>query len=98
MTTDLSNIILKIKKIYPLIKEKYSVEEIEIFGSYVKGKNRSNSDLDVLIKFGKTPTLIKYIELENFLSEYLKIKVDLVLKDTLKPLIKENITNELVKV
>jgi predicted nucleotidyltransferase len=57
-----------------------------------------NSDLDILVSFSKTPSLIKLIELENFLSDNLGIKVDLVMKDSLKPRLRNSIIDSAVSV
>ena len=94
----IDQIITKLKKNKPILEKKYSVKNLEVFGSYVHGEQKSNSDLDVLVEFSKTVDLFEYIELENYLSENLGIKVDLVMKDTLKPRIKDRILNEAIPV
>lgn len=80
----------------PIVQKKYKVKEIGIFGSYVRGEQHENSDVDVLIDFEKAPSLLKFIELENYLSDTIGIKVDLVMKRVLKPRIGENILAEVV--
>jgi uncharacterized protein len=69
-----------------------------LFGSYVRAEQTPESDLDVLVYFGEVPSLLKFIELEDFLSDSLKIKVDLVMEDALKPGIGRHIRKELVPV
>jgi hypothetical protein len=54
--------------------------------------------LDVLVTFDQTPTLLKLIDLEQHLSDMLGVKVDLVLRDSLKPWIGPQVLNELVSV
>ncbi len=78
----------------PKLREKYSVSYLGIFGSYIRGEQTKDSDLDVLIQFDKKPGLLKYIELENYLSDLLGVKVDLVMKSALKPNIGKQILNE----
>ncbi len=80
----------------PVLKERYKVKEIGIFGSYVKGKQRKKSDLDILVEFEEVPTLFEFIRLENYLSEVLGVKVDLVLKRSLKPYIGKMILKEVI--
>jgi hypothetical protein len=80
----------------PFLFEKYKVKEIGIFGSYVKGIIHRKSDLDILVSFEQTPDLFTFIELKNFLSERLKIKVDLVMKNVLKPNIGKKILEEVM--
>jgi len=62
----------------------YRPEKIGIFGSYSREQDRKNSDLDVLVRFGITPSFIQLIELENKLSEKLGISVDLVTEGAIK--------------
>ena len=64
-------------KLKPFLKEKYKVKEVGIFGSYVKNKQKKRSDLDILVEFEEVPSLIEFIEMENFLSDKLKIKLTL---------------------
>ena len=83
-------------KLKPFLKEKYKVKEVGIFGSYVKNKQKKRSDLDILVEFEEAPSLIEFIEMENFLSDKLKIKVDLVIKKALKPHIGKVILKEVI--
>ena len=82
----------------PELKEKYSVSYLGVFGSYVRGEQTGDSDLDILVEFDKTPGLLKYIELEYYLSDLLGLKVDLVARTGLKPNIGKYILNEVVSV
>jgi hypothetical protein len=80
----------------PFLFEKYKVKEIGIFGSYAKGISHQKSDLDILVSFEQPPDLFTFIELKNFLSERLKIKVDLVMKNVLKPNIGKKILEKVM--
>jgi predicted nucleotidyltransferase len=80
------------------LKDRYKVEEIGIFGSYVRKEQKKRSDLDVLVSFSETIDLFMFVELENYLSNILVVKVDLVMKDSLKTRLKERILNEAVYV
>ena len=80
----------------PELREKYSVNYLGVFGSYIRGEQTKDSDLDILVQFEKKPGLLKYIELENYLSDLLGVKVDLVMKSALKPNIGKRILNEVV--
>lgn len=86
----------ELKKLKPILKKKYKVKEIGIFGSYIKGEQRKRSDLDILIEFEDSPDLYTYIEIKNFISKALRIKVDLVMKSALKPYIGKLILKEVV--
>jgi predicted nucleotidyltransferase len=80
------------------LKAKYQIKEIGIFGSYVKGKCRKGSDLDVLVEFEEEADidLLKFVNMENYLSDFLGLKVDLVEKSALKPRIGKHILKEVV--
>jgi predicted nucleotidyltransferase len=67
------------------ISEKYHISEIGIFGSYTRGEQEADSDIDILVSFDKPIGFIKFMRLEFYLSELLGKKVDLVTKDSLKP-------------
>lgn len=80
-----------------LLKE-YHVKEIGIFGSVVRGEQKKRSDVDILVEFeeGTRLGLLRFINLENYLSELLSMKVDLVMKSALKPRIGKHILRETV--
>lgn len=86
--------IRKLHEMLPELKEKYQVSYLGIFGSYIRGEQKPESDLDVLVEFSRTPTIFKFVNLENYLSDTLGVKVDLVMKDALKPNIGKQILNE----
>ena len=80
----------------PMLRAKYHVRSLGVFGSYVQGNPKKTSDLDVLVDFTEAPSLFEFIQLESDLSALLGIKVDLVMKSTLKPLIGKHILREVV--
>ena len=94
----IDRIMEKLRKNKPVVEKKYGVKNLEVFGSYIRGEQKKGSDFDILVEFHRTIDLFKYIELENFLSKKLGVKVDLVMKDTLKPRIKDSILKEAVPV
>jgi hypothetical protein len=77
--------------------EEFKISSLSLFGSYVRDEQPPQSDLDILVEFYEIIDLFEFIRLENFLSEILNCKVDLVMKDTLKPRIKESILNQAVE-
>jgi hypothetical protein len=83
----------------PILLEKYKwLSELGIFGSYVRGEQNEESDVDVLIDYTEAPDLIELIDFENYLSDNLGMKVDVVTKNGLKPRLKERILSEVVYV
>ena len=89
-------ILKTMKKELPYLKEKFKVRSIGIFGSYVRGEQTKTSDLDLLVEFDAPVGFFKFIDLEDYLSEKLRVKVDLVTPEALKPLIKSHIIEEAV--
>jgi len=87
-----------LKKHESELREKYGVKEIGVFGSYVRGEQKESSDLDILVEFapGAKISLLDFVELENYLSDLLGVKVDLVEKSALKPRIGKYILKEVV--
>ena len=90
----------RLEDLKPILDEKFQVETIGVFGSFIHGQQTKKSDIDILVEFAKNAHigLFKYVELEIFLSEQLEIKVDLVAKGGLKPSLKERILSEVVYV
>jgi len=88
--------ILKNQK--PFLKEKYGVKEIGIFGSYVKGEQKAESDLDILVEFGRPVGFFEFLEMEEYLENTIGIKVELVTPKALKPKIGEHILREVVTI
>ena len=78
------------------LESKYGVTEIGVFGSYSKKQETKTSDLDILIDFQKAVDLLTFVHIKNYLSDLLKINVDLVMKKALKPKIGERILKEVL--
>ena len=94
--TELEEIKAKIKDDMPYFADKYKVKSLGIFGSYVRGEQKKRSDLDILVEFSELISLLKFVALERELSEHIGKKVDLVIKKTLKPKIREHVLEEVV--
>jgi predicted nucleotidyltransferase len=75
---------------------KYSVVEIGVFGSFVRGEEKKRSDIDILVEFEKVPDLLEFIALEEYLRKLLKKKVDLVRKEGVRHELKDRILQEVV--
>jgi predicted nucleotidyltransferase len=88
----------RLAQIKPRLEEKYPISELGIFGSYARGEQRPNSDLDILVAFDEPVTLFDLVRLENELTDELDIEVDLVTKDSLKPRIATRVTEDVVYV
>jgi predicted nucleotidyltransferase len=92
--SEIKEILKKHKKI---LKDKYKVKSIAIFGSYARNEQKETSDIDILIDYYEPISLLKLIELENYLSDLLGVKVDLITKNSIhNPYVKKSIEEDLI--
>ena len=84
----------------PYLAEKFGVKIVGVFGSYVRQEQGPDSDLDLLIELDRPPriSLIGLVELEDYLSQVLGVKVDLAIKTNLKKRIGTRILQEVVPI
>lgn len=78
--------------------KKQGAKKVAIFGSYARGEEKKNSDIDVLVNFPSSISLLDHIRIERELSEKIGKKVDLVTEQALSPLIKERIKEDLISI
>jgi predicted nucleotidyltransferase len=78
------------------VKQEYKAEIKGIFGSYARGDEKEESDIDVLVDFGKDADLFDLVGLGLFLEEKLHCKVDVVPQDSLREEIKPYVLKEMV--
>jgi len=97
-TKNFDEIVVLLKTIKPVLEKKYHLKSIGVFGSYVRYEQKPDSDLDILIELSEPIGLFSYIAMERELSDYIGIKVDLVMKGSLKPRIGQYILKEVVAV
>ena len=77
---------------------KYGLIRIGIFGSVARRENTNNSDIDIVVELEK-PSLSLMYELRENLKNLFGCEVDLVrFRDSLRPMLKNNIQNEAVYV
>lgn len=88
--------ILEVHKVE--LRRRYGIKELGIFGSYVRGEERKDSDLDLLAEFEERAKigLLEFIKVESHLSDLLGVKVELVEKSALKPRIGRRILKEVI--
>jgi predicted nucleotidyltransferase len=94
----LEEIKTQLEKLKPTLKKRYQVETLGIFGSYTRGEQTKKSDIDILVEFSENAHIgfFKFLELEELLTQKLKVKVDLVTKNALKPRMKDQILKETI--
>lgn len=91
----LSEVEEKLRKIKPLLKEKFKVKEIGIFGSFVRGEETDKSDIDIIVEFYE-PIGWEFFDLKEYLEEILGREVDIVTVKALKPQLKDKILKEVI--
>lgn len=82
----------KLKKLKPILHQKYFVDEIGYFGSYSRNEQSENSDIDILVSLRK-PLGWEFFDLQELLENELELKVDLVSYKALKEQLKQGIIN-----
>lgn len=80
------------------ITSKFKVKEISVFGSRVRRENKTGSDIDILVDFYEPIGFFTFMDLEEYLGRKLGVKVDLVSRKALKPIIGKQILKEAVRI
>ena len=83
-----------IRQTRPELEARYAVERLGLFGSYLRGEERRNSDIDILVSFHRDIDLFDFLDLKEFLQKRLHHRVDLVMESALKPAIGKRIRAE----
>ena len=83
-----------IRQTRPELADRFGVERLGLFGSYVRGQEKRRSDIDLLVSFQRDIDLFEFLDLKEFLQERLHHKVDLVMDSALKPAIGKRIRAE----
>jgi predicted nucleotidyltransferase len=78
----------------PEMESRYGVQRLGLFGSYVRGRQRKKSDIDILVTFNRDIDLFDFLDLRKYLESQLQAKVDLVMETALKPAIGKRILSE----
>lgn len=89
--TSLSTIKEILKQNHPSLSRRYGVNRLGIFGSFAKGLETDQSDIDLIVDFDKPVGFFTYLTLENELEQILGRPVDLVTNNALKETIKDRI-------
>jgi len=85
-----------LKKHQEVLRQRYKMRVVGIFGSYVRGEQKRGSDLDLLAEFEEPVSLLELVGAEIYLSEILKVKVDLIPKEDVRAELKERILGEAI--
>jgi uncharacterized protein len=92
----LDEVMAELRRLQPQLRQRYPIREMGVFGSWVRGTQKQDSDLDVLVELGDAVGLMELVGLKQDLSDAIGIEVDLVTKDALKQRIGPRILAEVV--
>jgi predicted nucleotidyltransferase len=82
------------KKIGQILK-KQGARKVAVFGSYVRGEEKPESDIDIIVDFTERKSLLELVKIERELSEALGIKVDLLTEKSISPYLIDTIKKEM---
>jgi predicted nucleotidyltransferase len=81
------------------IQKRFHVKKIGVFGSFVRNTQTKKSDIDILVEFERGhKDFFNYMRLKYYLEAVIGINVDLVMKEAVKPRLRERIFNEVIYV
>ena len=92
----LDRILAQLRAAQPELRRRYPIRSMRVFGSYARGEQRDDSDVDVLVELGDDMDLIAYTGLQLELSDALGLHVDLVEREALRPRLASQVLSELV--
>jgi len=82
------------EKIIKFLKNE-GAKRISVFGSYVRGEEKRESDIDIVVEFSERKSLLELVRIERELSEFLGIKVDLLTEQSISPYLIDSIRKEM---
>ena len=94
----MDEIIQTISAVKPQIREQYRVKEVSLFGSFVRGEDKPDSDIDLLIDFDNDADLFDLIGVADFLENKLYRKVDVISKKGLRKELRDMVFREAIQI
>lgn len=82
------------EKVAKILKNQ-GASKIAIFGSYIRGEEKPESDIDVIVEFSERKSLLEFIKIERELSEVLGIKANLLTERSISPYLIDTIRREM---
>ena len=84
----------RLRALKPDLIRRYKMREIGVFGSYVRGEQTTDRDIDLLVEFEEDADLFDLVGLSLYLEDLLHCKVDIVPKRALRPELRESVLQE----
>lgn len=82
----------------PVLRSRYGVRSLAVFGSVARGDDREDSDVDVLVTFEGPATFDRFFDLKFHLEDLVGRRVDLGMPETLRPALRANVERDLIHV
>ena len=92
------DILAKLQKVKDELKQEFGIEEFALFGSYARGEEKEDSDIDIAILKMEKKNFFKRLKAKEFLEKYLSKKVDIGYFDSIRPIIKKRIKQDMIYV
>ncbi len=93
-----NDILSRLQELKPVLKQRFRINSLELFGSYTRGEQTEESDIDLLVDFTSEADLFDLMGLAQYLEEELKCKVDVIPKNALRQELRETVFREAVPV
>ena len=98
MPPDTATIRSRLAALLPDLRERYAVRALFLFGSFARGEQTPDSDLDLLVEFDRTPGLLTFAALTRLLEDRLGVPVDLATRPMIGPRLSAGVEADLVEV
>ena len=96
--TNQTTILKQIHAVIPLLRSRFHVIELSLFGSFARDEATEASDIDLLVEFSDEASLFDLVGLKQYLEEKLHQSVDIVPKDSLRSEIRDRVLKDAVPV
>ena len=82
----------------PVLRERFGVTSLSLFGSFARDEGRDDSDVDVIVTFEPLPDWKSYFGAVFYLEDLLGRQIDLAMKEDIRPEILPYVERDLVSV
>ena len=93
---NVQDLLIKLKELKPAITARYKAREMGVFGSFIRGEQNANSDIDILVEFDEEADLFDLMGLTILLEKELQRKVDVIPRRALRTELRESVLREVV--
>ena len=92
------DILSRLQELKPVLKQRFRINSLELFGSYRRGEQTEESDIDLLVDFTREADLFDLMGLAQYLEKELKCRVDVIPRNALRQELRETVFREAVPV